>query len=197
MHTQPHGEERPVQDRILDAASRVFSQKGYHKACMDDIAAQADVAKGSLYYHFRNKSRLFSEVAVRGMESLRRELEEAAGMNVPVEDKVASVVDRVSALCYDYSDLFTIIMSEMPEGIDGDAWERIQETRRGLLDYLSALLREGCETEGSIRPLEFDVATHALMGFIYAYLRQYKGGDRDKALREIRDVIMHGIMADR
>lgn len=184
-----------LQDRILDAASRVFSQKGYHKTCMDDIAQQADVAKGSLYYHFRNKSALFSDVALKGMESLRCELMEAVSMNVPIEQRVAAVIDRVSALCYDYADLFSIIMSEMPEGIDVDAWERIQESRKSLLQYLSALLREGWQEDGSIRPLDFEAATHALMGFIYAYVRQYSGGDRERALSEIREVIMRGIMA--
>lgn len=184
-----------MQDRILDAAAKVFSQKGYHKACMDDIASEASVAKGSLYYHFHNKSQLYRDVAVRGIESLRLELQEAADMRRPIEETVAAVIDRISALCFDNTGLFNIIMSEMPEGIETEDWQQMQEAKGQLLEYLSVLLKEGHEYEHIIRPMDFSLVTHALMSFIYSYRKQSQGPyDRDRMLREIREIIMHGIM---
>jgi AcrR family transcriptional regulator len=40
---------------ILDAATKVFSKKGFHATTLDEIAAEADVSKGSLYIHFESK----------------------------------------------------------------------------------------------------------------------------------------------
>ena len=41
--------------RIFNTAIRVFSEKGYDNASVEEITAIAGVAKGSLYYHFSKK----------------------------------------------------------------------------------------------------------------------------------------------
>jgi AcrR family transcriptional regulator len=186
-----------MRDKILESAAKIFSQKGYHKASMDEIAADAGVAKGSLYYHFQNKSQLFKDVAVYGMEDLRNELQKTSETTMPIEEKVAAVIDRITSLCFDYSDLFNIIMSEASEGVEPDAWQQIQQTKSSLLEYISNLLREGCEYEHIIRPLDFELTTHALMSFIYTYRKQSLArgrGDKEKMLREIHEIVMHGIV---
>lgn len=52
-------------DKILDAAFRLLSKKGYANVSMRDIAAEAQVALGLLTYHFRTKENLFTAVASR------------------------------------------------------------------------------------------------------------------------------------
>lgn len=42
----------------MDAAEEVFIEKGYHDVSMDEIAAQAGIAKGTLYLHFPGKKDL-------------------------------------------------------------------------------------------------------------------------------------------
>ena len=44
---------------ILEVAEEILIRKGYHHASMDEIAAQAGVAKGTLYQHFPTKEDLF------------------------------------------------------------------------------------------------------------------------------------------
>ena len=51
-------EER--RQEILDAARRVFVEKGYDNATMNDIAAAADVSAGSIYRYFENKRDLIA-----------------------------------------------------------------------------------------------------------------------------------------
>ena len=50
-------------DKILDAAFRLLSKKGYANVSMRDIAAEAQVALGLLTYHFRTKENLFTALA--------------------------------------------------------------------------------------------------------------------------------------
>jgi AcrR family transcriptional regulator len=47
---------------ILDAAYRVFAQRGYAQATIDDIAAAGGVSKGAVYHHFASKEELFREL---------------------------------------------------------------------------------------------------------------------------------------
>jgi AcrR family transcriptional regulator len=48
-----------AKSRILDAANRVFAEKGYHEATMDDIAKRLGVSKGAIYLYFSSKEDLF------------------------------------------------------------------------------------------------------------------------------------------
>ncbi len=47
---------------IIQAAARTFTEKGYHKTKMDDIAENLGVSKGAIYQYFRSKEHLFFEV---------------------------------------------------------------------------------------------------------------------------------------
>lgn len=44
---------------ILDAARECFARKGYHQSTIDDIAEQAGLSKGAVYWHFSSKRDLF------------------------------------------------------------------------------------------------------------------------------------------
>jgi AcrR family transcriptional regulator len=55
-------------EAILDAALTVFAERGFEAARLDDVAARAGVAKGTLYLYFKDKEALFEEV-VRGAVS--------------------------------------------------------------------------------------------------------------------------------
>ncbi len=53
---------RRRQTEILDAAARVFAEKGYHRASTPDICARAGISNGALYKYFRNKEAIFVSV---------------------------------------------------------------------------------------------------------------------------------------
>lgn len=57
----PRSAERTRQ-RILDAAYRLFRQKGYTRVSMDEIAAATAVTKRTLYYHFESKDSLLASM---------------------------------------------------------------------------------------------------------------------------------------
>ena len=67
---------------LMDAASRVFQQRGFARATTREIAATAGVAEGTIYRHFADKHALFREVffaAVGSMGEELRRLPERAG----------------------------------------------------------------------------------------------------------------------
>ncbi len=50
---------------ILDAATKVFSEKGFHAATLDDVATEAEVSKGSIYIHFDSKEAMVDGLSQR------------------------------------------------------------------------------------------------------------------------------------
>ena len=54
-----------TREMILEAAFRVFAEKGYASTTMDAVAAEANLTKGAVYWHFENKKELFRELMRR------------------------------------------------------------------------------------------------------------------------------------
>jgi AcrR family transcriptional regulator len=62
--TEIGGERRArMRKRLLDAAYRLFAIHGYDAPTIDDVVAEADVARGSFYNHFQTRDALFNAVA--------------------------------------------------------------------------------------------------------------------------------------
>jgi AcrR family transcriptional regulator len=52
-------------DKMLDAAARLFSRRRFHEVRMEDIAAEAEVGKGTLYRYFADKEELYVALLAR------------------------------------------------------------------------------------------------------------------------------------
>ena len=62
MTEEPSKREQQREQRrrqILEAALAVFTQKGYHATNVSDVAAQAGVSQGTIYWYFESKEELF------------------------------------------------------------------------------------------------------------------------------------------
>jgi TetR/AcrR family acrAB operon transcriptional repressor len=59
---------------ILDAAERVFQEKGVSHTSLADIATEAGVTRGAIYWHFKNKADLFDAMFQRFMDPLEAQL---------------------------------------------------------------------------------------------------------------------------
>jgi TetR/AcrR family acrAB operon transcriptional repressor len=81
-----------TRDKILLAALAIFARRGYSEASMDEIAREAGITKGALYWHFQDKQSLYGAVVdlvlKRQMEGISKPL---AGPSSP-EEKVEAVV---------------------------------------------------------------------------------------------------------
>src|SRR4051812_16776203 len=53
---------RAARDELLAAALKVFAQRGYEQASVDEVAAAAGYSKGALYHHFAGKEELLLAV---------------------------------------------------------------------------------------------------------------------------------------
>jgi AcrR family transcriptional regulator len=66
--------EQEVRDRILDAAMRVFSEKGYHASTIADVVRESGLSVGAIYTHFSGKDELIrltcDQIAARGLDDL-------------------------------------------------------------------------------------------------------------------------------
>ena len=89
MVRRTRDEAAETRNGILDAAEKVFSVRGVSHTSLEDIAKAAGVTRGAIYWHFRNKSELFTAMVDR--------------VTLPIEEMVArsgedSTADPVSLI---------------------------------------------------------------------------------------------------
>jgi len=66
--------ETSVKNSIIESATKFFSQFGFYKTTMDEIAKHIHKAKGVLYYYFNSKEELFNEVLKQELNTVKSEL---------------------------------------------------------------------------------------------------------------------------
>ncbi|MFJ2879189.1 TetR/AcrR family transcriptional regulator C-terminal domain-containing protein [Streptomyces sp. NPDC086796] len=70
METNEQGRSARKRQAIMEAATGVFMEKGYSGTSMDDIAKLAAVSKQTVYKHFSDKEKLFSEIVLATTDRL-------------------------------------------------------------------------------------------------------------------------------
>lgn len=112
---------------IFNAAIKVFSIEGYDSATVEEIASEAGVAKGTLYYNFQGKEEIFKFVIDEGMKLIKNEVLDAIkDIDDPLEKLKISAKVQLRYV-YKNKELFRVIMSQ----IWGDK-NRHQEMRQEI-----------------------------------------------------------------
>src|SRR5262252_10039906 len=88
---------RKMRSLLLDAASRLFKDKGLSGASISDIAAAADAFPSQVTYYFRTKEALFVEAACRDMLYVARAAEQAALEAVSPRDYIRALACTVTS----------------------------------------------------------------------------------------------------
>jgi AcrR family transcriptional regulator len=79
IHERKEREKERRRQQILVSAKRVFSDKGFSHATMEDIANEAELSPGTLYLYFKNKEELFASLSLRILQYMIIRLEEVSG----------------------------------------------------------------------------------------------------------------------
>ncbi len=91
-------EEQARLSAILGAAESVFARKGYHETRMDDIADQAELAKGTLYYYFRGKDEIYTHLLAREADQVYDQLR----LRIPPGASFLRILEVVTEFSVEY-----------------------------------------------------------------------------------------------
>jgi len=83
----------PARERLINAASQLFYQKGYNKTGINEIIEHANVAKASLYAHFKTKDDLLLAYLNRKEDTFFRDLKNFVEMRVLGRDQIICLFD--------------------------------------------------------------------------------------------------------
>jgi AcrR family transcriptional regulator len=186
--------------RILEAALKSFSKKGYLGATTREIAREAGIAEVTLFRHFPSKEKLFEEVisAHSFLPTLKGLLPAASTMSF--EEALTLIAVRFLETLNLRKDMIRIMHSEMqryPEKIHRIYHAFVDEVRDTLASYFSDLQREGV-----LRQFDAALGARAFFGMFLSYFnaeeflmrKKYRSTDVDETIRQYVGIFVKGTM---
>ncbi len=164
---------------ILNAAGKVFSEKGYEKATMRDVAQDAGISIGGIYLYYNGKDHLYSDILQKNIQGFLEKLEA-----LPHKDPL-NALEQFFSIHLDHvsteAKRISIIMKEYDLPLNRSARAEFAILRHQVL---VKILKKGVAT-GLFKDMRCestaDVIIHCLRGLVHAHF-----------LDEVRDVKNQG-----
>lgn len=185
-----------VRKLILDAAGKRFSQLGFRKTSIDDIARTARIGKGSVYLHFPSKEAIFAEIIQQesdyGFDELRRAVTVASSGKEAIRAFVRTKLTVVAQSAAKYQ-LATEVVDELMPKI-AELRTRHIARERGLL---VAIIRQGV-IAGDIAVKDVEKVSSGLMLCLDAIERSILENDPrglaiSAEISEILEIFLKGL----
>jgi len=186
---------------ILDAAVRVFANKGYHTSRVGDIAEEAGVAYGLLYHYFKSKEEVLETVFRETWGILLAAVNGVEETGEPAREQLRKVAAIVLRAWHRQPDLIRVLVMEVTRSphiqreIDeiGQAFAALERiVRRG---------QEGGEFRTDVNPrlggwIFYGALDELLTGWVLGQLPDSEE-DIEEAVAAVAQVVAGGLAADR
>ncbi|MEZ5360743.1 MAG: helix-turn-helix domain-containing protein [Candidatus Zixiibacteriota bacterium] len=153
---------------ILDAAARVFSRKSYPDATLDEIASEAELAKGTLYLYFKDKQDMFVSLIRRGHLEILGTIEDLLPEQKSLEEFIRHSLEMFLQKVEQHRYMMRMVMSagvHLPQQECARILTEWKEQREKATEVYAGMLREFPEV-AHLNKEENDSAARLILGTI-------------------------------
>jgi TetR/AcrR family transcriptional regulator, cholesterol catabolism regulator len=178
----------------MEAAAKVFAERGYHGSTTQDIADVLGIRQASLYYYFPSKEVALEVVCARSAEGFLRTAQAiAAGPGTPTERLSALIRGHISPILErgDYIKVFLTQRHFLPN----PSRQRVAQVSRGIEAVFEATVREGVRSGDFQSDLDPHLTMLAILGAANAVPSWYRkeGYSLEKIAADIIRMVLGGI----
>jgi TetR/AcrR family transcriptional regulator, cholesterol catabolism regulator len=193
------GKQKPPQvgartQQIIDAAARVFREKGYDGATLRDIAKEAGLLPGSLYYHIRSKEELLRLIVEQPIREVHAHLEEIVASEASPAQKLAqALATQLRAFDTHYPYLFVHIHNLLQvDTMHPD----MQKRAKRYEEFWEQILTQGVRVGEFPPDLDVKVTAFAIIGICNWMHRWYRRDGRlsiEEIIQQFTRLVLAGL----
>lgn len=147
-------EKEHRREEIVEAAQRVFFEKGLQAATMDEIAEAAELSKGTIYLYYKSKEDLYLAVMLRGLQILYNMLSAAISTEEPTMKKIATLLELYYRFFIESKNYFRMLNffenQQFHKQVSEQMLQHCAQQEQKLWDLAIGLIERGI-SEGVIR----------------------------------------------
>ena len=173
VHEEAHRRSKRSQatrSTIIAAGAAVFARTRYETASLDDIAAEADVTKGTIYYHFDSKESLYTAVLTSYLADATGRLQAIADSGLPPRPMIERVIRHLVEDTLDRSKSFSQYQFIVDAG--PTLQSSVREAQRAYEQTLTGIIEQG-QAAGEVMAGNPKVLAFLLIGSIGRTARWY------------------------
>jgi AcrR family transcriptional regulator len=181
---------------IIDAAARVFAERGFHGATTQDIADVLGIRQASLYYYFSSKEGALELVCQKGVEGFFEAAKAIArGPGTPRE-RIARLIRSHLTPLIDRGDYMRVFLNER-QHLPTESRRRVGKWSRGLEKIFEDLLKEGVRRGELRHDLDTRLATLAMLGMLNAAPTWFRSEEEpiERISEEFTRLVLDGMLA--
>jgi AcrR family transcriptional regulator len=127
---------------ILLAAARIFARDGYANATLDDVAAQMGVTKGVIYYYFRSKEEIYTEIRATAIREAIERLEAIVARGDPPEVTLRAAIHDLVSHIFDDLDRFANVL-RAGHRLSDESRQQIRSLQRRYEQLVRGVVEQG------------------------------------------------------
>lgn len=164
---------------MLEAALRLFRERGYEGATLRDIATACGFSQASLYYHFKAKRDLLDALAAPLFAEVDALLASTSGTSAPPERSrlLAAQLDLMLA----HAPVAAWLLNDPGVRRDDTTWQRVLDHERQLMSLMGG--GADADTSEQLRVAAALATVAGIVARLYAHLEQGGGEYRDRVRR--------------
>ncbi len=195
MSKRTRAEALQTKKNILEAAQKIFAAKGFAKASLSDIAREANVTRGAIYWHFENKSELLAALCedeacrINLYTTLRQAVEENQRDPLGLIKKWALLHLTEDAEALFNSSLASTVESVMSSDVRSDVKEKIVDMLRARMQVLESALRAAVAQKQLPADLDIELAAVYLDATVNGLINLFRLGLTKHPLSYYKNVI--------
>jgi len=165
--TRRSASQRRRAPQIIEAAARVFAERGFHGATTQDIADVLGIRQASLYYYFSSKEDALALVCLKGVEGFFEAAKIIAARPESARNRLSLLINSHLSPLVDRGDFVKVFLNER-QHLPSESRRRIGRWSRGLERIFEEVIKEGV-AKGEFRAdLDTRLAALAILGMCNA-----------------------------
>ncbi|GAB4351938.1 MAG: TetR/AcrR family transcriptional regulator [Methylohalobius crimeensis] len=171
-------DKKDPQDEIMQAALKLFTDKGYFNTSIADIRQAADVSTGTIYHYFKNKESLADALYQDILQSMNDSIGEISSKTDNAFERLRAIVELFFTLTENAPEVMRFIVSVRHQEFRAD--NRPMSLSEPFL-RLTSIMQDGIE-RGELRRMDSKVASACFYGTIARMIQLRLDGGLEKSL---------------
>jgi TetR/AcrR family transcriptional regulator, cholesterol catabolism regulator len=181
--------------RILTEAAKVFRQKGYNSATMEDLATALGVTKAAVYYYYPKKHDILLEICEQALDrALERVRQNDAGQ--PAAERLRQLIADHVEIMTDNLEEWTVFFQELDLRKDPRA-RRVIARQREFGAQVEEMIQAGIDSGEFRADADVTLVSMAILGMCNWLYRWFRASGRspDEIIQEFETLITNGLLS--